>query len=120
MMSGLEGRLFAPLGIAYIVALLCSLAVSLTFTPVLASVLLPNAPFLADKREPLFLLWLKSLDERMLRWTLNRPRMVLGGVGVLVLLSCLALPWMAGRILAAVQRGNRNCQLAIGAWNVLG
>ncbi len=39
-----------------------------------------RAPFLADKREPLFMRWLKSVDERMLRWTLNRPRLVLGGV----------------------------------------
>ncbi len=34
-----------------------------------------HAPFLADKREPLFMRWLKSVDERMLRWTLNRPRL---------------------------------------------
>ncbi|MEQ1827815.1 MAG: efflux RND transporter permease subunit [Pirellula sp.] len=113
MMSGLEGRLFAPLGIAYIVALLCSLAVSLTFTPVLASVLLPNAPFLADKREPLFLRWLKSVDERMLRWTLNRPRLVLGSVCVLVLLSCLALPWMGGEFLPPFNEGTATINLRL-------
>jgi Cu/Ag efflux pump CusA len=113
MMSGLEGRLFAPLGIAYIVALLCSLAVSLTFTPVLASVLLPNAPFLADKREPLFMRWLKSVDERMLRWTLNRPRLVLGGVSMLVLLSCLTLPWMGGEFLPPFNEGTATINLRL-------
>lgn len=113
MMSGLEGRLFAPLGIAYIVALLCSLAVSLTFTPVLASLLLPNAPFLADKREPLFMRWLKSVDERMLRWTLNRPRLVLGGVSALVLLSCLTLPWMGGEFLPPFNEGTATINLRL-------
>ena len=113
MMSGLEGRLFAPLGIAYIVALLCSLAVSLTFTPVLASVLLPNSPFLADKREPLLMRWLKSVDERMLRWTLNRPRLVLGGVSMLVLLSCLTLPWMGGEFLPPFNEGTATINLRL-------
>jgi Cu/Ag efflux pump CusA len=113
MMSGLEGRLFAPLGIAYIVAMLCSLAVSLTFTPVLASVLLPSAPFLADKREPLFMRWLKTVDERILRWTLNRPRMVLGSVTVLVLLSCLTLPWMGGEFLPPFNEGTATINLRL-------
>ncbi len=113
MMSGLEGRLFAPLGIAYIIALLCSLAVSLTFTPVLASVLLPRAPFLADKREPLFLRWLKANDERMLRWTLQRPRLVLGLVAVVVLLSCLTLPWMGGEFLPPFNEGTATINLRL-------
>ncbi len=113
MMSGLEGRLFAPLGIAYIVALLCSLAVSLTFTPVLASFLLPGARFLADKREPLFMRWLKSVDERMLRWTLNRPRQVLGCVSLLVLLSCLTLPWMGGEFLPPFNEGTATINLRL-------
>ncbi|MBN8602568.1 MAG: efflux RND transporter permease subunit, partial [Planctomycetes bacterium] len=113
MMSGLEGRLFAPLGIAYIVALLCSLVVSLTFTPVLASVLLPSAPFLADKRDPLLMRWLKSVDERMLRWTLNRPRLVLGGVSVLVLLSCATLPWMGGEFLPPFNEGTATINLRL-------
>jgi Cu/Ag efflux pump CusA len=100
-------------GIAYIVALLCSLAVSLTFTPVLASVLLSNAPFLADKRETLILRWLKAVDERILRWTLSRPRLVLGFVGVLVLLSCLTLPWMGGEFLPPFNEGTATANLRL-------
>ena len=113
MMSGLEGRLFAPLGIAYIVALLCSLAVSLTFTPVLASVLLPSAPFLANKREPLFMRWLKAVAERTLRWTLHRPRWVLGSVSVIVLLTCLTVPWMGGEFLPPFNEGTATINLRL-------
>lgn len=113
MMSGIEGRLFAPLGIAYIVALLCSLLVSLTFTPVLASVLLPRAPFLANNREPLFLRWLKRWDEGVLRWTLDRPRLVLAAVSLLVLLSCLTLPWMGGEFLPPFNEGTATINLRL-------
>jgi CzcA family heavy metal efflux pump len=113
MISGIEGRLFAPLGIAYIVALLCSLVVSLTFTPVLASVLLPRAPFLAEKREPLIMRWLKHWDERLLRWTLNRPRLVVVGVSVLVLLSCATLPWMGGEFLPPFNEGTATINLRL-------
>src|SRR5439155_17186567 len=43
-LSGMEGRLFTPLGVAYIVSILVSLLVSLTVTPVLSYYLLPQAP----------------------------------------------------------------------------
>lgn len=113
MMSGLEGRMFAPLGIAYIVALLCSLVVSLTFTPVLASFLLPSAPFLAEKREPLIMRWLKAFVEAVLHWTLDRPRLVLGIVTIFVVLSCLTLPWMGGEFLPSFNEGTATINLRL-------
>lgn len=113
MMSGLEGRLFAPLGIAYIVALLCSLLVALTFTPVLASVLLPNAPSLVEPREPLLMRWMKSIATRVLQWTLNHPRLVLGCVSIIVTISCLTLPWMGGEFLPPFNEGTATVNLRL-------
>ncbi len=113
MMSGLEGRLFAPLGLAYIVALLCSLLVSLTFTPVLASFLLPRAPFLAERREPLLLRWLKALDRRVLTWTLDRPRLVLAIVSIVVVATCMTLPWMGGEFLPQFNEGTATINLRL-------
>lgn len=112
-MSGIEGRLFAPLGIAYIVSLLCSLVVAITFTPVLATVLLPNAPVLAQKREPLLMRWLKYWAERLIRWTLERPRLVLVVVSIFVLLSCSTLPWMGGEFLPPFNEGTATINLRL-------
>jgi CzcA family heavy metal efflux pump len=104
-LSGLEGRLFAPLGLAYLTSLLASLLVSLTVTPVLASLLLPRARFLSRRGDPFLLRWLKWLDERLLRLALRRPWPVLVGVGVLALLSKLAVAWMGEEFLPPFNEG---------------
>ncbi|MBA3485103.1 MAG: efflux RND transporter permease subunit [Pirellulales bacterium] len=104
-LSGLEGRIFAPLGIAYIVSLLCSLVVSLTVTPVLGSFLLPNARFLEHKEDPFLLRWLKRCFERILRITLRHAYVVLAVVTLLVGLSVIAIFWMGGEFLPPFNEG---------------
>lgn len=104
-LSGLEGRIFAPLGVAYIVSLMCSLLVSLTVTPVLGSLLLPNAKFLDEKEDPFLLRWLKRVFERILRVTLRHAYAVLAVVTVLVALSMISIFWMGGEFLPPFNEG---------------
>jgi CzcA family heavy metal efflux pump len=104
-LAGLEGRLFAPLGLAYLVSLLASLAVSLTVTPVLALLLLPRARFLKRKADPFLLRGLKWLDEGALRRALRHPWPLLVGVGTVALLSKLLLAWMGSEFLPPFNEG---------------
>ncbi|MDX1962012.1 MAG: efflux RND transporter permease subunit [Pirellulales bacterium] len=104
-LDGLEGRMFAPLGIAYIVSLMASLAVSLTITPVLGSFLLPQAKFLNDAADPWLLRSLKRIVERILIVTLRHAYVVLGVVAVLVCISLASLTWMGGEFLPPFNEG---------------
>ncbi len=110
-MAGLEGRMFAPLGLAYIISLLCSLVVSLTFTPVFGSVLLPQAKLLEEAADPLLLRWLKRLDSVVLRFTLRHATLILSTVAVLVTLSCVSIFWMGGEFLPPFNEGTLTISL---------
>ncbi|QDU42925.1 Cobalt-zinc-cadmium resistance protein CzcA [Symmachiella dynata] len=85
-LSGMEGRLFAPLGVAYIVSILSSLAVSLTLTPVLSYWLLSNAKFMDQEKDgPLLrvLKWAAGVAISMsLRF--SRLMLLLAAVGVAI------------------------------------
>lgn len=77
-MSGLEGRMFRPLGIAYIVTILSSLLVSLTITPALAAFLLPRSrSLLRREKESLLVRGLKKIDLVQLRFSLTFPNLVM-------------------------------------------
>ncbi len=110
-MAGLEGRMFAPLGLAYITSLLCSLVVSLTFTPVFGSVLLPQAKLLEEETDPFLLRWLKRLDAVVLRFTLRHATLILSTVAVLVTLSCVSIFWMGGEFLPPFNEGTLTISL---------
>jgi HME family heavy-metal exporter len=82
-LSGIEGRLFAPLGIAYVVSIGGSLLTSITVTPVLSYYLLgANASRLAQRPDGMVVRWLKAATRWMLERTLARPVLLLGLVVV--------------------------------------
>lgn len=110
-LAGLEGRMFAPLGLAYLITLLSSLVVSLTVTPVLASLLLSKADFLKKEDDPFVLRWLKRFDEKVLRWTLRHPWPILGTTLVLAILSKLIIFWMGSDFLPPFNEGTLTISL---------
>ena len=93
-LSGIEGRLFAPLGQAYIISILASLVVSITLTPVMAYYLLPSLKRL-DEHEGWLVRNLKRGNRALLAWSFAHPRTLMIGVtiGVLAALAAaVALP----------------------------
>jgi len=72
-LSGVEGRLFVPLGLAYIVSILASLGVSLTVTPVLSWYLLPSSRAAHRAGDSAFLRLLKWAFAPLIRLSMNAP-----------------------------------------------
>ncbi len=76
-LSGVEGRLFAPLGVAYIVSILASLFVSLTVTPVLSYYLLPQSQATHAEHDGVLLRFLKWGARYLIRLSMARPSWLL-------------------------------------------
>lgn len=85
-LGGMEGKLFAPMGVAYIVSILSSLLVSLTVTPVLSYWLLGHQTFLRAEKDGPALRLLKWIGEKVIRFSLSYPR-----VNLLVTITAVAL-----------------------------
>lgn len=82
-LSGIEGRFFQPLGLAYVISLSASLLVAMTVTPVLCYWLLGRTRLL-ERPESGFVRWLKRVYDRTLGFVLGRPGLALGATGGLV------------------------------------
>ncbi|MDK6077823.1 efflux RND transporter permease subunit [Massilia varians] len=104
-LPGIEGRLFAPLGIAYIVSILASMLVSMTVTPVLSYYLLPKMKRLHRGDSPI-VRRLKAWDTALLHWSLARTRPVLGAAAVLVLVAVASVPFFPRAFLPAFNEGS--------------
>lgn len=76
-LSGVEGRLFVPLGVAYIVSILASLVVSLTVTPVLSYYLLPQSKATHGEHDGLLLRLLKWMAGFLIRFSMRRAGVLL-------------------------------------------
>ena len=86
-LSGIEGRMFSSLGIAYIVSILASLVVSLTLTPVLCSYLFASVKAIRSETDSALVRFLKRLDLPVIRFGLRHSGAVVIGALVCFLIA---------------------------------
>ena len=103
-LSGVAGKLFAPLGIAYILAILASLVVALTVTPALAYLLLAKKPLQAE--EPPLTQRLKARYGRLLSRVEHRSRLVIAVIAVLCIVALATLPFLGGSFIPEMKEGH--------------
>ena len=103
-LPGMEGRLFVPLGIAFIVSTLASLVVSVTVTPVLSYYLLPGMKSL-EHGDTKLLAWMKTRYRSALQTVLDRPKAALGAGAVAVVVALVAVPFFPTTFLPPFNEG---------------
>ncbi len=103
-MSGVQGRLFGPLAIAYILAILASLLVALTLTPALSAAMLPQA--IDRSHDTRFIAALKGRYLRFIRRMMERPAPLLTAVGLLCVVALAAVPFFGGEFLPDLKEGH--------------
>lgn len=104
-LPGIEGRLFTPLGIAYIVSILASMLVSMTVTPVLSSLLLPGMKRLGHGDSPL-VTRLKAWDAQVLAWSFRRPKLLFACAAIAVAGAVASVPFFPRAFLPAFNEGS--------------
>jgi CzcA family heavy metal efflux pump len=103
-LSGIAGKLFAPLGQAYILAILASLVVALTLTPALCYLLLARSELSSE--DPPAVAWLKPRYRRLLERIERFPGRVVSGVFVVIAFGIGLLPVFSGEFIPALREGH--------------
>lgn len=105
-LSGMEGRMLIPLGIAFIVALCTSTFVALTLTPVLCSYLLGGNKQTGLPKEAFVAVWLKKYYNIALEWALNHKKGVLGGTVTLFIAALICFFTLGRSFLPSFNEGS--------------
>src|SRR4026208_93619 len=100
-LQGMEGKMFAPLAYTLVIALLASVVVTLTLSPVLASLLLRGD----HMEETRLTLWMKQRYVPVLQWTLRRRSLVLAGSTAIVLCSLALVPFVGREFIPLLEEG---------------
>ncbi|MDD5033704.1 MAG: efflux RND transporter permease subunit [Methylococcaceae bacterium] len=103
-LGGVAGRLFSPLGHAYILAILLSLLTALTVTPALCYLLLARRPMPAD--QPPLIRAIRPLYENLLRRAANRPGKTLALSTLILAVGLVFAPRLGGNFLPELREGH--------------
>ena len=109
-MSGIQGRFFAPLGVAFILSILASLVVALTVTPALCLVFLSRAK---AHDEPRWIGFLKTLHREWCLFFARSPGLTVFGACVLVAGACALVPFFGGELLPEFREGHFVVQVSL-------
>lgn len=104
-LSGMEGRMLIPLGIAFITALFASTLVALTLTPVLCSYLLGSSRG-EMPREAFVTVWLKRYYRQVLMWVMRHQRAVVSTTGVVFAVSIAIFCMLGSSFLPKFNEGS--------------
>lgn len=105
-LSGMEGRMLAPLGIAFIVALIASTVVALTLTPVLCSYLLNSKSTKKEMKESFVAVHLKGVYQKALTWVLNHKTVTLGSTISLFIVALICFFTLGHSFLPSFNEGS--------------
>lgn len=106
-LSGMEGRMLVPLGVAFIVSLFASTAVALTLTPVLCSYVLKNRSMRPQQTGDSFVVrHLKSIYAVALEWAMVHKRIVLSVVSLLFVSACIVFATLGSSFLPPFNEGS--------------
>jgi Cu/Ag efflux pump CusA len=103
-LGGVAGKLFSPLGIAYILAILASLVTALTVTPALSYLMLSRAPLTAS--DPPLIAWIKPGYLRILDWVERHPLSTFSSVAIVLTIGIALLPLFKGEFIPALKEGH--------------
>src|SRR5262245_49606420 len=112
-LTGMEGRLFVPIGIAYIVSILASLVVSLTVTPILCWWLLPRAKATARARDGWVVRGVKSVGGRVMAFSCRYPLRISAVVVAAVVASVVVLATRGSEFLPPFNEGSAQVNLIL-------
>lgn len=105
-LSGIAGRLFGPLGIAYIFAVIASLAVALTVTPALSMLLLVGRTGGPRLHEPPAVRWSRRYYQALLRRIGRFPKLVMTAAAAVTIAGAAMLPFFGGTFLPDLREGH--------------
>jgi CzcA family heavy metal efflux pump len=103
-LTGLQGSFFAPLALAYILAILASLAVALTLTPALALAIFARG--MRAEAEPRLQRWIRARYARVLARVARQPRQLMAAVALLCVVGLAVLPFLGGEFLPDFREGH--------------